>query len=96
MNKQFGSDFLEGNETGLPDREKVLSHYQSKWNISAEEYSRRVDEQIERESKVPGLGAMTADFELEKLTVDGGRTGEMYRLSEHRGAPLALAFGSYT
>jgi hypothetical protein len=96
MNKQFGSDFLEGDDTGLPDREKVLSHYQSKWNISAEEYSRRVDEQIEREKRVPPLGEITPDFELEKLTAEGGRTGEMYRLSEHRGAPLALAFGSYT
>ena len=96
MNYKFGVDFLEENETGLPDRAKVLSHYQTKWNISAEEYERRVDEQIEREKKVPANGELAPDFELEKLSAYGQRTGEMFRLSENLGTQRALAFGSFT
>ena len=35
------------------------------------------------------------DFEVERLSSAGKRTGELFRLSSFRGAPVALAFGSY-
>ena len=50
----------------------------------------------ERDAKTPPVGAIAPDFEIERLSPDGKRTGEMFRLAETRGRPVALVFGSYT
>lgn len=50
----------------------------------------------EREANAPAVGAPAPDFELELLSPAGERTGEMRRLSDCRGKPVALAFGSFT
>jgi hypothetical protein len=50
----------------------------------------------EREARTPAVGTEAADFELELLSPEGKRTGELRRLSNHRGRPVALVFGSYT
>ena len=92
----FGKDFLEESGSGAPDRDKVLDAFKGRWNIPPEEYKRRVDEQLEREKHVPKVGEIAPNFELEKLSSAGDRTGEMFKLSETRGAPMAIAFGSYT
>ncbi len=66
------------------------------WNISRKEYDRLQAVKLERESRVAPVGAMAPDFELEQLSPEGHRTGEITRLSSFRGRPVALAFGSYT
>jgi hypothetical protein len=50
----------------------------------------------ERGARTPPVGATAPDFEIERLSPDGKRTGEMFRLAETRGRPVALVFGSYT
>lgn len=50
----------------------------------------------EWERGAPKAGEMAPDFEVEMLTPDGDRTGQMFRLSEARGKPLAMVMGSYT
>ncbi len=64
--------------------------------ISEEEFHAQRAEQIARQSKLPGIGALAPDFQLEIHHGDGKGTGEMVRLSALRGKPVALAFGSYT
>ena len=39
---------------------------------------------------------MAPDFELERLSPEGRRTGQTFRLSSGRGRPVGLVFGSYT
>lgn len=47
-------------------------------------------------SGTPKAGTAAPDFEVEKLTPNGDRTGEMFRLSAMKGRPVALVMGSYT
>jgi hypothetical protein len=53
-----------------------------------------------REALTPAAGTPAPDFEIERLSAEGARTGETFRLSQHqandRGRPVALVFGSYT
>jgi hypothetical protein len=76
--------------------EQEIQKKLKEWNISREEYDRLQTVKLERESKVAPVGAMAPDFELERLSPQGDRTGETTRLSSFRGRPVALAFGSYT
>ncbi len=76
--------------------EQEIQKKLKEWNISREEYDRLQTVKLERESKVAPGGAMAPDFELERLSPEGERTGEATRLSSFRGRPVALAFGSYT
>jgi hypothetical protein len=50
----------------------------------------------ERERNTPAIGSVAPDFVLERLSPTGERTGEWVRLSERRGRPVALVFGSFT
>ena len=96
MIAKFGKDFLSADNSGAPDTEKVLAEYQSKWNITPDQYKARVALQLAVEEKVAREGEPAPDFAAETLSAQGARTGEMFRLSEARGAPMALTFGSYT
>ncbi len=49
-----------------------------------------------REKAVPQVGQPAPDFEIERLTATGARTGETFRLSSMLGHSVALVFGSYT
>lgn len=51
---------------------------------------------LEREKAVPQVGRKAPDFEIERLTAEGARSGEMFRLSSMLGESVALVFGSYT
>ncbi|HKK31519.1 MAG TPA: hypothetical protein VKA18_14130 [Alphaproteobacteria bacterium] len=64
--------------------------------ISETEFDAHMAREKAREANVPGLGSMAPDFTAERLDKLGRRTGEMVRLSDFRGRPVALAFGSYT
>ncbi len=65
-------------------------------NMTAEEYAGMRAHKLAREANVPQVGSLAPDFEIERLSPTGGRTGEMFRLSQTRGRPVALVFGSYT
>jgi len=65
-------------------------------NMSVEEYKAMRASMLAREAGAPEIGAMAPDFEIERLSPTGGRTGETFRLSSTRGKPVALVFGSYT
>ena len=55
-------------------------------------YERR----LEADKDSPQIGDVAPEFELERLSTSGGRTGEMMKLSGLRGKPVGLIFGSYT
>ncbi len=65
-------------------------------NISPEDYIKVKQEADERERRVPEIGDPAPDFELERISGDGKRTGDHVRLSSLRGKPVLLYFGSYT
>ena len=54
------------------------------------------EEQAARQVKVPQPGDDAPDFEIDVLAPDRQRTGETVKLSNLRGKPVALMFGSYT
>ncbi len=65
-------------------------------NISKQDFAKIREQMIEREKGVPAVGAPAPDFEIERLSPKGQRTGETLRLSSLRGRPVGLIFGSYT
>ncbi len=48
------------------------------------------------EAGAPKAGNAAPDFEAERLSGSGQRSGKQLRLSDFRGRPIALKFGSYT
>ena len=59
-------------------------------------YTAMRDTRIEREKSAPRIGEMAPGFTLERLSATGKRTGKTFRLSQPRGRPVSLIFGSYT
>jgi len=76
-----------------PERRKVWLEIS---DMTSDEFDAMIAAQRARQPNVPKVGDMAPDFELERVTRDRKRTGEMVRLSALRGRPVALAFGSYT
>lgn len=64
--------------------------------ISEDQFDAHMAAQKAREAHVPRPAEMAPAFAAERLDAKGGRTGEQVRLSDLRGRPVALAFGSYT
>jgi hypothetical protein len=64
--------------------------------LTRDAYTEMRDARIERERHAPKVGAWAPDFRVERLAADGTRSGEYIQLSETRGRPVALIFGSYT
>ena len=60
--------------------------------MTGERFSKLVEAMARREERAPRVGDEAPDFELPVL--DG--KGATVRLSELRGRPVALIFGSYT
>lgn len=65
-------------------------------DMTETEFDAMMAEEKGRESMVPQVGDTAPDFRAERLGEDRARTGEFVSLSELRGRPVALAFGSYT
>lgn len=65
-------------------------------SLTEEEFRKFHADRVERQSLLPKLGQPAPDFELENLDPEGGLSGERYRLSQFRGKPVGLAFGSFT
>jgi hypothetical protein len=53
-------------------------------------------ERLEKDRASPQVGDIAPDFTLELLSPAGKRTGETLTLSDLRGKPVGLIFGSYT
>ncbi len=64
--------------------------------LTRESYTEMRDERIERERHAPRVGEMAPDFTVERLSIDKSKIGGSFTLSETRGRPVALIFGSYT
>jgi hypothetical protein len=65
-------------------------------DISEAEFEGILADGNAREADVPKVGAEAPDFVAEVLDRDRKRTGEQVRLSDLRGKPVGLVFGSYT
>jgi hypothetical protein len=82
--------------TDFPDVDKIPDAVLEKMSISREKLREERALAMEREKRTPPVGSEAPDFEIERLSALGTRTGEMFQLSSARGRPVALIFGSYT
>lgn len=85
--------------TSYPAPETLSSEQLEKMRLTGQtldQYEAMVRERASRDREAPKVGERAPDFELECLTADGRRSGELFRLSSARGSPVALVFGSYT
>ena len=64
--------------------------------VTEAEFDAMMAEEKSREPSVPQVGEMAPDFTAERLGEGRSRTGEYVTLSQLKGRPVALAFGSYT
>ena len=78
------------------DAPQPSERWWEKWHISKDEYDRYIEAKRRRDERVPRIGDIAPEFEVERLDRRGRRTGEMFRLSSTRGTPVAIVFGSYT
>lgn len=70
-----------------------------RWETSMQsrsQYETMVRDRSEREKVAPKVGDPAPDFEIERLSGNGLRTDESFRLSEALGRPIGLILGSYT
>ncbi|MGB0577024.1 MAG: hypothetical protein ACPGPC_12860 [Alphaproteobacteria bacterium] len=84
---------LDWNSMSFPEKREVWLQIS---DMTAEEFNTMMAGQKARQDKVPKVGDMAPDFELERLDRTKKRTGEYVKLSDLRGKPVALCFGSYT
>jgi hypothetical protein len=79
-----------------PNPETMPDEVLKRLNISREDYIQVKADANEREKRVPHAGSKAPEFNLERLDDGGKRSGEFVRLSESKGRPVVLYFGSYT
>ncbi|MDA0239073.1 MAG: hypothetical protein O3A84_03465 [Proteobacteria bacterium] len=65
-------------------------------DISEQEFDDLFARQKARQKDVPQPGSTAPDFEIDVLDRERKRTGETVKLSDLRGKPTGLIFGSYT
>ncbi len=65
-------------------------------DITEEQFRTHMVHEKDREADVPAVGAYAPDFTADVLGDNRQRTGDKVVLSELRGKPVAIAFGSYT
>ena len=65
-------------------------------DISEMQFKAHMATESAREADVPQIGAAAPDFVADVLGPNRQRTGEQVRLSELRGKPVGIIFGSYT
>jgi hypothetical protein len=65
-------------------------------DITEEEFEAHMAGEKAREADVPKVGSMAPDFVADVLDRQRKRTGEQVRLSDLRGQPVGIIFGSYT
>ena len=82
--------------TSYPHPDDQPAELFEKIGLSREQYGAMIRERSLRDQIAPKGGEPAPDFEVERLTPAGTRSGEMFHLSSHRGKPVALVFSSYT
>ncbi len=87
--------FKDFSSSGLsfPEKRKVWLDIS---DMSADEFDAMMAQQKARQAAALKVGDAAPDFEIERLDRWRKRTGEFVKLSNLRGRPVALAFGSYT
>ena len=65
-------------------------------DITEKELDAHMAEEKAREAMVPKVGDAAPDFVADVLDRNRKRTGKQVRLSDLRGKPVGIAFGSYT
>ena len=65
-------------------------------DMTEAEFDAMMADEKSREPGVPPVGRIAPDFTAERLGEGRSRTGEYVTLSQLKGRPVALAFGSYT
>jgi hypothetical protein len=65
-------------------------------DITEEEFEAHMAEEKAREAIVPKVGSEAPDFVADVLHRKRKRTGEQVRLSDLRGMPVGIIFGSFT
>jgi len=65
-------------------------------DISEEEFDAHMNGEKAREAIVPQVGSPAPDFVADVLGPNRTRTGEQVRLSDLRGKPVGIVFGSFT
>ena len=86
--KNFSSSGLS-----FPEKRKVWLDISP---MSEDEFDTMMAAQKARQASALKVGDVAPDFEIERLDRTKKRTGEFVKLSDLRGRPVALAFGSYT
>ncbi len=81
---------------GMPDLSNLTPDQWEQLGLSPEEFNAEMAKMVEREKLAPCVGDPAPDFQIKRLSKDGNLTGESVRLSDLRGRPVALVFGSYT
>ena len=77
----------------MPERRRVWIDIS---DITEEQFEAHMAEQKARETDVPRVGNAAPDFVADVLGQNRRRTGEQVKLSDLRGSPVGLVFGSFT
>ena len=78
------------------DPDQIPPELWKQMNITRERFEEILATMRERETRTPPAGSPAPDFELKRLDDGGKLTDRTLRLSELRGRPVGLVFGSYT
>ena len=65
-------------------------------DITEAEFDAHMEGEKAREATVPPVGSIAPDFVADRLDRNRKRTGGQMRLSDFRGKPVAITFGSFT
>ena len=65
-------------------------------DITEAEFESHIAAEMAREADVPKVGSEAPDFVADVLDRNRKRTGEQVRLSDLRGQPVGIIFGSFT
>jgi hypothetical protein len=81
---------------GAPDLENLTAEQWEQIGLTPDEFRANIARMEEREKTAPKVGDVAPAFDIKRLGKGGTPTGERMRLSDFRGKPVALIFGSYT
>jgi hypothetical protein len=79
-----------------PDPDEIPPALWAQLDISRERFAEIAAHMAEREKRAPAPGSPAPDFALRRLGPGRTPSAQRVRLSELRGRPVALVFGSYT
>ena len=65
-------------------------------DITEDEFDAHMARESAREAMVPAVGTNAPEFVADVLGPNRQRSGEQVRLSDLRGKPVGIAFGSFT